>query len=107
MKGYYPEVYQYLHKGHANAVPLKVLISLTGKTGSHLRMEIEKMVESGVAVVNMEDGKGYFLPETPEEIEVAHRKKYSRAKKLMKSCYHLKKAQNELLYANEGLLKEN
>ena len=97
MSKYYPEVYQLLHKGHENAVPLKELIRITGKTGSYIRLEIEKMVESGIPIVNWEDGKGYFIPETPEDVRIARRKIYSRAKKLMKRNYHLNKAENNLM----------
>lgn len=104
-EAYYPEVYNLLGKGHKNAVPLKTLMAFTGTSGSNIRLMIEKMVESGIPIVNLEDGKGYFIPETPEEVHIARRKKYSRAKKLLKSCYHLKKAETNLLYTSEGLIE--
>ena len=34
-------------------------------------------------IINAEDGRGYYIPETPEDIDIALRKNGSRIKKLL------------------------
>ena len=59
---------EYIPKGQENAISRKDLCSRTGLCDRDLRAYIEKAnQESDEPILNLQDGKGYFIPILPEE----------------------------------------
>lgn len=64
------DIFDYLPKGKANAMPAETLASLMGMTDTRtLRHHISSLRLSGELILST-TGKhgGYFIPETPEEV---------------------------------------
>lgn len=69
-------------KGRKNAIGRTELAYLMGVSDTALRRLIAETVADGYLIVNAEDGAGYYVPETPEDVDIALRKHRSRRKKL-------------------------
>lgn len=57
----------YIPIGQANAIPLKKLCELTGLDSREVREKIS-LAKRKTCIINLQDGKGYFIPsenETP------------------------------------------
>lgn len=57
-------------RGHENAISRIRLEELTGYSDRINRDMIMKARNSGVIILNLEDGKGYFRPKLPEELSL-------------------------------------
>ena len=87
-------ILDYIPEGHENAVTLNYLIGITGYKGREIRAYIEKNnIVGDKPIVNLMDGKGYFIPTTEETDSI---KRYiisekSRARKLEKKIRSLER----------------
>jgi len=59
---------EHLRIGKENAVTRDQLCILTGRSDRRNRKEIEELRLKGIPIVNMADKKGYYVPETKEEL---------------------------------------
>lgn len=82
MKNKKSELLQLIGIGHKNAVSRSELVYKLGMTDTATRELIRDTIDDGVLIVNAEDGCGYYIPETPEDIDIALRKHRSRIKKM-------------------------
>ena len=73
----------HLHKGKANAVKHDVLVSLTGLKDRQLRLALEK-ARRDFCIINDQDGKGYYLPESKEDAKRYYKQEYNRAMSILK-----------------------
>lgn len=63
-------IVEFIPTGHANAINGKELAELTGQTVREIRREVSYARQDNV-ILNLQDGKGYFLPdETENELVV-------------------------------------
>ena len=72
-----------LPHGQANAVPLRLLVSMTGLDGRKIRLMIGQERREGVPIVS-DNSSGYFLAETQVEREAFCRSMRHRAQEIMK-----------------------
>lgn len=72
-------------KGKANAISRSQLILLTGLSDRKVRQKIEDLKHSGVLIANMQNGKGYFICETPFEALAYYETQESRARAILHS----------------------
>lgn len=71
-------------KGHSNAIPRNELAYRLNISDTDMRQTIATInLEGNTVIINAEDGRGYYIPETPEDIDIALRKNGSRIKKLL------------------------
>lgn len=56
--------------GHENAIRRSKLCELTGKDDRAMRNLIMEQRNAGAVILNMQDGRGYFRPKLPEEIDL-------------------------------------
>lgn len=67
----------YIPYGHENAINRRLLEQITGFDDRYNRQLIMKARNEGAVILNMEDGKGYFQPILPQEIDLV-RKSYNK-----------------------------
>ena len=48
-------------KGRERALTLQEIISITGMTSRAIRKEVGQLQESGLPIINLQDGKGYYI----------------------------------------------
>ena len=71
-----------LPHGQANAVPLRLLVSMTGFDGRRIRLMIARERMEGVPIVS-DNSNGYFIAENQLEREAFCRSMRHRAKEIM------------------------
>jgi len=69
-----------LRWGHANAIPRPALSRKLGTTDRHIRRLVEAARAQGALICNDQDGRGYFLAETDEEVLRQYRQDDARVK---------------------------
>lgn len=74
-----------LPHGQANAVPLRLLVSMTGLDGRKIRLMIAQERREGVPIVS-DNSSGYFLAETQVEREAFCQSMRHRAKEIMRAA---------------------
>lgn len=67
-----------LEYGAENAIPRAALVELTGWPDRELRKNIEQARKEGMVIANDQDGKGYYRPDTREELERCYAQSRSR-----------------------------
>lgn len=91
---------EYIPYGRNNAVKRADLVSMIGASDRLVRRMIEDARQSGVVIINMQDGRGYYRPERKEDLEYYIRQEEGRAKSIHRNLKAAKKA----LRAIEGQL---
>ena len=61
-------VFDLLHPGAENGTTLKELVNLTGLTDREVRRRIQSERKMGLLILS-DNQNGYFLPETPDDIQ--------------------------------------
>ena len=74
-----------LPHGQANAVPLRLLVSMTGIDGRKIRLMIAQERREGVPIVS-DNSNGYYLAESRAERENFCRSMRHRAQEIMKAA---------------------
>lgn len=100
---YHYNVLGLLKEGHAQAIHGDTISQLLGIDRRSIRGYIEDLTMNGYAVCNYGDGKGYFLPETAEELERMIRKNASYKNKFLRKDYALKTALKRFVYSPNTL----
>jgi hypothetical protein len=78
--------------GRDNAIPIPELQRRTGYANRKLRALVAEINKSGeMAIVNMQDGRGYFVPETDEELEEYINIEISRSREIEAKIRGLKR----------------
>jgi hypothetical protein len=84
-------ILDYIPTGQANAITRHKLHQLTGLRDRTIRKEIEKARASGNIIINLQDGKGYYQPETLDEIEIQFKLNQSRAMSVLVQQKYLRR----------------
>lgn len=90
------KITDYIKVGKENAISRKTLVALTGLTDRKCRQLIEDERAKGTVICNLQNGKGYFLPETTKDYLAQFNINKSRAMSIL--------VQQKFIYA---VLKEN
>jgi len=75
---------KYLHRGHSLAVTRSSLSMATGYNDRVVRELLEIARNEGALICNDQDGHGYYLAETEEEIERQYKRDRARALSVLK-----------------------
>lgn len=87
---------EYIPYGRNNAVKRADLVSMIGASDRLVRRMIEDARQSGVVIINMQDGRGYYRPERKEDLEYYIRQEEGRAKSIHRNLKAAKKALREI-----------
>lgn len=82
----------YIGKGRENAVTRKELCTCLFLSDRDCRELIERARRDGVPICNEQDGRGYYLAETTEEILRQYRSDHARAMSLLKRLTPMRRA---------------
>lgn len=85
------EILDYIGIGKNNAVTRKQLETLTGQSDRVNRRQIEDLRAQGEIICNDQDGKGYYLPETLDEVHRAYKQGRNRALSILKQQKTMRK----------------
>ena len=78
-------VSDFLGHGQAAAVPLRILITMTGLDGRMIRRQIEQERRQGIPILS-DCASGYYLPGDDAEISVCVASLRRRAKEIFKTA---------------------
>ena len=84
--------------GKKNAVTREQLMEITGQSDRKNRQMIENARAEGEIICNDQDGKGYYLPETLEEVYRAYKQGHSRAMSILKQQKTMRKVLKDAGY---------
>ncbi len=87
-------ILDFIPERHENAIPRGTLSRLTGLTDSQNRHLIMKARMDGNIILNLEDGRGYFIPALPEELPLVEKnlsKEKGRWIAARKFCHSMQK----------------
>ena len=84
-----------LRKGQQNAISRKDLARMMDMPDRKMRELIEKAREEGCVILNNQDGKGYFLPATIEDIHKQYIQDTNRAMAILKRRKHIRRILKE------------
>lgn len=100
-------LYITIPKGRNNACRGCNLALLMGVDERTIRQMIEDLTVSGYTVCNLQNGKGYYRPETEEDIEAMLNLTASRAHSLLRKKYALKKSLERFKYGGNSLFAQD
>ena len=87
---------EFIPYGRKNAVKRADLVNMIGLSDRLVRKLIEDARQSGVIIINMQDGRGYYRPEKREDLEYYIRQEEGRAKSIHRNLKAAKKALREI-----------
>lgn len=82
--------------GHENAVTRERLQHALGVSDRVVRKEIERLRLNGQPIANLQDGSGYFIPITREEIQAQRNLNRSRALHILMQNKYLDRLERSL-----------
>ncbi|NLL91662.1 MAG: HTH domain-containing protein [Ruminococcaceae bacterium] len=82
---------QYLKTGRENAIPRSELAKMAGVSDRMMRQSIEDLRNAGYPICNLQDGKGYFLADDPQDLKAQMAINKSRAMSILVQQKHLKR----------------
>lgn len=89
------ELMSYMHKGSDNAVSREMLSATMQMSDRAVRSLIEQARNEGCFIMNSQNGRGYYLPESIEDIKRQYRQDTNRALSILKRRKHMRKALKE------------
>ena len=92
---------EHLGHGKANAVRREELCLLSGLSDRDMRKMIMRAKFDGLCVSNAQDGKGYFIPVTEEEVRAQLAQEERRAKKILVPQKNLKNLLHQIQDAKD------
>lgn len=84
-----------LRTGESNAVSLADMCAISGLNNRATRQEIENLRRSGMVIIS--SNKGYYLPETLEEVRHYINKESKRAKSIFYTIRSAKALEKQML----------
>lgn len=90
-------LYSVIGTGRENAQSKSMLQIKTGYDERIIRKLIEELSTNGLVVCNLQDGKGYYKPDTLEDYDTVIKIESSRANALRRKVYGIKTARNTFL----------
>ena len=95
------QLYNLLGEGKENAQTRTMLAIRMGCTDRRVRKLIEELSTCGLVVCNVQDGAGYYKPNTEEDYEAIIKLETARARALRKKVFGVKLGLYEFLKAQE------
>ena len=96
-------IIDYIPRGRANAIPRKKLAYITGLTDTKMR-ELIRQARHEKPILNLQDGKGYYIPDNKEEVRRYIKQEEHRAKSIfanLKSAReYLDQLENQMYFAD-------
>lgn len=80
--------------GAENAIPRAQLVVLTGWPDRELRKNIEKARSEGMVIANDQNGKGYYRPDTQEELARCYKQSRSRTLAQLRQQKYIRRRMN-------------
>jgi len=84
-----------LHRGHASAVSRQRLAKEMDMSDRAVRALIEKARDEGCLILNKQDGKGYYLPDSIDDIAYQYWQDTNRALAILKRRKTMRKMLKE------------
>lgn len=84
--------YPFLAKGKDNAITHAALKTLTGLDDRGIRKDLESLRRTGTPVINLLNGKGYFLPDNEQDIMAQKTLNHKRAMSILEQNKYLDNA---------------
>lgn len=84
-----------LHHGQDNATSRSALASTMNMSDRNIRKLIETARDEGCLILNCQDGRGYYLPDSIADIEKQYRQDTNRAMSILKRRKHMRKILKE------------
>ena len=84
-----------LKQGESNAISRDALAALMGMSDRKVREVIEMARNEGVFVLNRQNGRGYYLPESLDDIYRQYKQDSSRAMAILRRRKHMRKILKE------------
>jgi len=78
-------------RGYNNAITREELMNITGKDDRSVRLGIRNLIDKGYVIMSSSNTKGYWLPDSYDEIELYISQLEHRAKECMKRAKSAKK----------------
>lgn len=97
------DLYGLLEFGRSGAKRLDELASLMGISERKVRALIEDLTVNEKVVCNLQNGKGYFKPQTDDDYEAMIKLTAHRAHSLLRKKYALKRAYDKTRYDGNSL----
>ena len=88
------EIRDYIPVGVGNRITASQISRLTNTHGANVRYQVNKLRSEGEPIAS--DERGYFIAETPEELNHTIAQINSRIHKMIKAREGLKKAQRKM-----------
>ena len=88
------EIRDYIPVGEGNRITAAQISRLTNTHGANVRYQVNKLRSEGEPIAS--DERGYFIAETPEELNHTIAQINSRIHKMIKAREGLKKAQRKM-----------
>lgn len=85
----------YLHTGERNAISRETLADLMGMPDRKVRELIEKARNEGVFILNRQNGRGYYLPDSIDDIYRQYKQDTSRALSILKRRKYMRQILKE------------
>lgn len=86
---------RWLYSGHRNAVTRDRLVRMSGINDRAVRELLELARDNGALICNDQDGMGYYLAETDDEIDRQYRRDRARALAVLKRLKPYRQALKE------------
>lgn len=96
------QLYNMLGEGKENAQSRTMLAIRMGCTDRRVRKLIEELSTCGLVVCNVQDGAGYYKPNSEEDFRAIIKLETARARALRKKVFGVKLGLYEFLKAQEG-----
>lgn len=89
------KILNYIPKGRENAISRDKLRQLTGLTDSKMR-DLIRQARHDVPIVNLQDGKGYYIPTEVEEVDRFIAQEEKRAKSIFANLQSAKEYRKKI-----------
>lgn len=85
-----------LHTGADNALSRETLAAAMDMPDRTVRKLVEKARDEGCFILNNQNGRGYYLPETMDDVYRQYKQDTSRAMSILKRRKHMRRALKEV-----------
>ena len=89
-------ILDYIGKGRENAVTRSQLVSRTGLPDRKVREMIEQARREGAPILNLQDGRGYYLSDELEDLRRQYKSNHRRAMSVLVQQKFLRRRIKEL-----------
>lgn len=100
-------LYALIPEGREKALRINVLAAVMDVHERRVRQMIEDLTVNGCVICNLQNGSGYYKPNTDEDFEAMLKLNASRAHALLRKDYAIRKALERFRYGGNSLFAEH